>query len=80
MTALKKLRLVNCGLTSVPIGILQMSELQSLELEKNKLTSFFEDQDLHHYNTNLQSLTYINLNGNQLSEIPKVLQYVPNLA
>lgn len=28
---------------------------------------------------NLPSLTYFNMNGNQLTEIPSLLQYIPNL-
>lgn len=80
LKALRKLRLVNCGLTSIPKSILQMTSLESLELEKNKLTGFFDDEEHNQLTVRLESLTYINLNGNQLSEIPKLLQYVPNLA
>lgn len=57
-----------------------MSTLESIELEKNKLTSFFDDEEFDQLTVRLDSLTYINLNGNQLSEIPKLLQFVPNLA
>lgn len=80
LKALRKLRLVNCGLTSIPRSILQMTTLESIELEKNKLTSFFDDEEFNQLTVRLDSLTYINLNGNQLSEIPKLLQFVPNLA
>jgi Leucine-rich repeat (LRR) protein len=80
LKALRKLRLVNCGLTSIPKSILQMTTLESIELEKNKLTGFFDDEEFNQLTVKLDSLTYINLNGNQLSEIPKLLQFVPNLA
>lgn len=80
LKALRKLRLVNCGLTSLPRSILQMTALESLEVEKNKLTSFFDDEEHNQLTVKLESLTYINLNGNQLSEIPKLLMFVPNLA
>jgi Leucine-rich repeat (LRR) protein len=80
LKALRKLRLVNCGLTSLPKSILQMTTLESLEVEKNKLTGFFDDEEHNQLTVKLESLTYLNLNGNQLSEIPKLLMFVPNLA
>jgi Leucine-rich repeat (LRR) protein len=80
LKALRKLRLVNCGLTSVPKSILKMSSLESLELEKNKLAGFFDDEEHNQLSVKLDNLTYINFNGNQLSEVPKLLQFVPNLA
>lgn len=62
--ALRKLRLVNCGLTSLPKSILSMTTLESLELEKNKLTGFFDDEEFNQLSVRLEALTYLNLNGN----------------
>ena len=44
---LKSLRLQQCGLTSLPVSILSaFDDLQSLDLEKNKFTVFYDDQNI----------------------------------
>ena len=79
MENLKSLRIQQCGLESLPAEILYtFDQLQTLDLDKNKFTSFF-DSGVEWNRINLPSLTYINLNGNSLTKIPEVLQYLPNL-
>ena len=48
------------GLTNLPSGLLELEELTSLELNKNKLTGFYRAETPH----KLDSLTYLSLNGN----------------
>ena len=80
MANLKSLRLSSCGILSLPVGMLSsMTELQNLELEKNKFQSFFDDESIKRSQIKLHSLTYINLNSNQLTEIPPILQHFTNL-
>lgn len=55
-----------------------------MDLAKNNIKVFFDDphtKDLtvDHSQINLPSLSYLNLNGNQLTKIPKIVRYLPNL-
>lgn len=80
MANLKSLRLSQCGLSKLPVGMLSsMTELQTLELAKNSFKTFFDDENIKRSSIKLQSLTYINLNSNQLTEIPPILQHFTNL-
>ena len=56
-----------------------MQNLQSLELANNQLTTFYDDCDLSKDQINMASLTYLSLNGNNLTRIPPVLKYLPKL-
>ena len=56
-----------------------MQNLQSLELANNQLTTFYDDSDLSKDQINMASLTYLSLNGNNLTRIPPVLKYLPKL-
>jgi len=82
---LTDLRLEQCGITELPCQILEtLTELKSLDLAKNNIKVFFDDphtKDLivDRSQINLPSLSYLNLNGNQLTKIPKIVRYLPNL-
>ena len=39
---LKQLRIYGCSLTSLPLSLLALKELNSLEVDRNQLTSFFD--------------------------------------
>lgn len=71
--------MTSCGLSIVPTCILQFKDLQSLELEKNSLTSLWSDTEIQPWDVNLKSLTYLNVNGNQLKQIPYFIKFVPTL-
>jgi len=82
---LKKLRLVGNNMAQLPASILGMSSLVSLELEKNKLDHFYE-RDYKtgaplRYQTDvkLPELSYLSLNGNNLTSIPAVCKHMPKL-
>ena len=77
---LRSLRLSECNLKAMPDSILKsFTALESLDLSKNQFTSFFDTQGLTRADVNWPSLTYFNLNGNQLTAIPYILRYMPNL-
>ena len=42
MVHLKQLRLNGCSLTSLPLSLLCLQELNSLEADRNQLTSFYD--------------------------------------
>ena len=64
---LKSLKLSECGLSVLPNTILKaFAELQSLDLSKNNFTSFFDTEGLRREDIDWPSLSYINLNGNQI--------------
>ena len=61
-----------------------LTELKCLDLAKNNIKSFFDDPHsreliVDRSQINLPSLSYLNLNGNQLTKIPKIVRYLPNL-
>ena len=62
--------MLQCGLSKLPLGVLQFTELQSLELEKNNFKTLFNENEIKPEDVNMKSLTYLNVNGNQLTEIP----------
>jgi len=39
---LKQLRLHGCNLTGLPLGLLSLKDLNSLELDRNQLSSFYD--------------------------------------
>jgi Leucine-rich repeat (LRR) protein len=57
---LRTLRWSGNGLAQLPSGLLELEELTSLELNKNKLTGFYRAETPHRLN----SLTHLSLNGN----------------
>lgn len=54
-----------------------MNSLVELELNANRLTSFFDHLGP---NVTLRNLSYLNLNQNQFSNIPSVIVYLPKLS
>ena len=56
-----------------------MPSLVNIEFANNQLTSFYDELDVRRDQIDLPLLTYISLNGNHLTRIPKVLKYLPNL-
>ena len=42
LTQLKQLRLQGCGLTALPVSLLTLKDLNSLELDRNALASFYD--------------------------------------
>lgn len=69
--------MLECGISKLPKGVLEFSELQSLEIEKNKFKTLFSKDEINPEDVNLKSLTYLNVNGNQLLEIPYFIKYCP---
>ena len=53
------------------------TELQNLELEKNNFKEFFSDAKPAE--VRVKCLSYLNLNGNQLTLVPEILRYFTNL-
>lgn len=56
------------------------TELQSLDLSKNNFTNFFDNEGLNAEHIDWPSITYINLNGNQITTVPYIFRYMPNLS
>lgn len=75
---LKQLRLHGCGLTALPKSLLGLKDLNSLELDRNQLSSFYDPSTPRHQ-VQLQSLSYLSLNGNQCTEVSPLLKYLPAL-
>jgi len=42
LVQLKQLRLQGCGLTALPLSLLSLKDLNSLELDRNQLASFYD--------------------------------------
>jgi len=61
---LKQLRLVGCSLTQLPLSFLSLKELNSLEVDRNQLSSFYDEYPLVKSQVQLESLSYLSLNGN----------------
>lgn len=76
---LKQLRLVGCSLTQLPMSLLQLKDLNSLEVDKNNLQSFYDEQAPAKHQVNLENLSYLSLNGNQIGAIPSILKFMPKL-
>ena len=79
---LKKLRVCGTSLSTLPMAILNLRMLGSLELNQNKLQQFFETdpktgQPLNPADIHLENLSYLSLNGNQLTNIPSICKYMP---
>ena len=53
------------------------TDLQNLELEKNNFKEFFPDAQPAEIR--VKSLSYLNLNGNQLTVVPEILRYFSGL-
>ena len=60
------------------MSVLKLQCLQSIDLDKNNFTEFYSS-DLTQDQIQLDALTYLNLNGNSLVEIPSFLRFIPNL-
>jgi len=76
---LRSLRLSECKLSSLPASLLTLTELQSIDLSKNNFTTFFENDGISPVDVQWLSLTYLNLNGNQLTKVPPLCRFMPNL-
>ena len=81
---LKKLRVCGTSLTTLPMAILNLRMLGSLELNQNKLQQFFETdpktlQPLNPADIHLENLSYLSLNGNQLTSVPSICKFMPQL-
>jgi Leucine-rich repeat (LRR) protein len=72
---LRTLRWSGNGVTQLPSGLLELEDLDTLELNKNKLTGFYRPETPHRFN----SLTYLSLNGNKISEVPGICKTLPKL-
>ena len=75
---LKQIRLQNCKLKTLPMSMLSLASLQSLDFNNNSLTSFYDGQ-VTRQDIELPNLSYLSLNGNQLTQIPSILKYLPKL-
>ena len=81
---LKKLRVCGNGLVNLPTAILNLRHLGSLELNQNKLAQFFEIDDktrkpIQQSQVHLDNLSYLSLNGNQITCVPSVCKYMRQL-
>lgn len=60
-----------------------MDELQTLDLDRCKLTDFYPEYDTFTpqqiAQINLKSLNHLNVNGNQITKIPGICKHFPNL-
>lgn len=68
----------NCKLQRLPRSLLSLSALQSLDLNNNQLSAFF-DASVPRSEVSLAALTYLSLNGNNLTQVPPVLKFLPRL-
>ncbi|CDW80826.1 leucine-rich repeat-containing protein 40-like [Stylonychia lemnae] len=75
---LKQLRVQNNKLKQLPLSLLQIQSLQSIEFANNQLPRFYDDS-VKRQDINLPSLTFLSLNGNNLTQIPPILKYLPKL-
>lgn len=60
---LKSLRLQQCGISSLPKSFLKLKKLATVDLDKNNFKAFFDDS-ITRDQVELDSLTYLNMNGN----------------
>lgn len=74
---LKQIRFQKCNLKSLPMSLLQLRQLNTLDLANNQLTSFFHNVDPSRIC--LTDLTYLSLNGNFLTQVPDCLKHIPSL-
>ena len=61
-----------------------MSSLQSLELNQNNISNFFETDSrtgapISASDVQLDNLSYLSINRNQIAKIPSVCKYMPSL-
>lgn len=54
-----------------------MSQLTSLELNQNNLSSFYEG--VPRAEVEWVNLSYVSLNSNPLTEVPSILKHLPKL-
>lgn len=71
-------------MTALPMAILNLRNLASLELNQNKLPQFFETDPktrsaLTMADVHLDTLSYLSLNGNQLTCVPSICKFMPML-
>lgn len=76
---LKQLRLINCSLKKLPLSLLNLRDLNTLEVDKNYLRSFYDEDNLTKSQVNMVKLSYLGLNGNQIEAIPHILKFLPSL-
>ena len=77
---LKSLRLSECALTVLPKSLLKAwPALESLDLSKNGFTTFFDNDGLRREDVDWPCLSYFNMNGNSLTQIPYILRFLPRL-
>jgi len=67
----------NCQLKKLPLNLLRLRNLQSIEFANNQLVDFYEG--VAREKVQLDCLNYLSLNGNALEKIPSILKYLPKL-
>lgn len=70
LVSLKTLRFNGNGISELPVSLLSLRKLDSLELNKNKFSQFYSESQIDMAGTILEGLTYLSLNGNQLTMVP----------
>lgn len=81
---LKTLRFQGNGLRDLPSSLLRMRNLQALELNANNIANFFETDSktgapIGRGDVQLDMLSYLSLNRNQIPKIPSICKYMPAL-
>jgi len=81
---LKTLRFQSNGLRDLPSSMLRMRSLQSLELNANNISNFFDSDPktgapISPSDVQLTSLSYLSLNRNLLSQVPAICKHLPEL-
>jgi Leucine-rich repeat (LRR) protein len=81
---LKALRICGNGIQNVPKQILNMKELVTLELNQNKIDNFLDfdyktGMPFTKQECQLNNLSYLSLNTNQIQSIPVMCKHMPSL-
>ena len=74
---LRQVRFEKCNLKALPMSLLQLRSLNTLDLSNNQLTSFY--QTVEPSRVCLAELTYLSLNGNFLTLVPDSLKHITSL-
>lgn len=81
---LKTFRFCGNGVSTLPIALLKLRSLTSLELNQNGISDFFETDSrtgapINPGEVELHNLTYLSLNRNNLTKIPSICKHLPAL-
>jgi leucine-rich repeat protein SHOC2 len=79
LSNLKQLRISGCSLKTLPVSVLLLEQLNSLEVNNNILTGFFSEYNINKTHVKLDNLSFLSLNGNKIDHIPKAFKYLTNL-